>query len=252
VTGQVDGKAAIVTGAASGIGRATALRLAREGATVVIGDVDEDGARETERLIVAAGGSALAVTCDVSSERDVAQLVDRAVEFAGRLDVLHNNAYWAPQNRPVVETTVEEWNRALAVSLTSVFLGCKYAIPVMAAGGGGSIVNTASTAALTALPRFAAYTAAKGGIVALTRSVALDYGSQGIRCNAVCPGLVQTPATVSLLADPERRRLYEQKQLLGRFGDPTDIASAVVYLASDDASYVTGQTLVVDGGRLIA
>jgi NAD(P)-dependent dehydrogenase (short-subunit alcohol dehydrogenase family) len=252
VTGRVDGKAAIVTGAASGIGRATALRLAQEGATVVIGDVDEDGARETERLIVAAGGRALAVTCDVSSERDVAELVDRTVEFAGRLDILHNNAYWAPQNRPAVDTTVDEWNRALAVSLTSVFLGCKYAIPVMAGAGGGSIVNTASTAALTALPRFAAYTAAKGGIVALTRSVALDYGSQGIRCNAVCPGLVQTPATTALLADPERRRRYEQKQLLGRFGDPTDIAAAVVYLASDDAAYVTGQTLVVDGGRLVA
>ena len=252
MTGRVQGKVAIVTGAASGIGRASALLLAREGASVVIADVDDEGAAQTRDLIVWDGGTALSVHCDVTSDEEVARLVGRTVELAGRLDILHNNAYWGVQNRPLVDTGLDEWNRTLAVSLTGVFLCCKHAIPAMAAGGGGSIVNTASTVALSPTPRFAAYTAAKGGIVALTRSVALDYAGQGIRCNAVCPGLVETPATAGLLADPERRRDHQQKALLGRFGQPEDVAAAVLYLASDDAAYVTGQTLVVDGGRLIA
>jgi NAD(P)-dependent dehydrogenase (short-subunit alcohol dehydrogenase family) len=192
------------------------------------------------------------VRCDVTVANDVAALMTAATARFGRLDVLHNNAYWAPQNRPVVDTDEDEWDRALATSLKSVYLGCKYAIPAMLEGGGGTIVNTASTAGLIALPRFAAYTAAKGGVVALTRSVALDYGPQGIRCNAVCPGLVETPATAGLLADEDRREVFARKQLLGRFGQPTDIAAAVLFLASDESAYMTGQTLVVDGGRLVS
>lgn len=242
----------VVTGAASGIGRATSVLLAAEGAAVVVADVNEAGAGVTARSIVEQGGQSLAVRCDVTVANDVAALVTAATTRFGRLDVLHNNAYWAPQNRPVVDTDEDEWDRALATSLKSVYLGCKYAIPAMLEGGGGSIVNTASTAGLIALPRFAAYTAAKGGVVALTRSVALDYGPQGIRCNAVCPGLVETPATAGLLADEDRREVFARKQLLGRFGQPTDIAAAVLFLASDESAYMTGQTLVVDGGRLVS
>ncbi|MDQ1619805.1 MAG: hypothetical protein QOE19_2374 [Actinomycetota bacterium] len=246
------GKVVVVTGAASGIGRATSVLLAVEGAAVVVADVNEAGAGVTARSIVEQGGQSLAVRCDVTVANDVAALVTAATTRFGRLDVLHNNAYWAPQNRPVVDTDEDEWDRALATSLKSVYLGCKYAIPAMLEGGGGSIVNTASTAGLIALPRFAAYTAAKGGVVALTRSVALDYGPQGIRCNAVCPGLVETPATAGLLADEDRREVFARKQLLGRFGQPTDIAAAVLFLASDESAYMTGQTLVVDGGRLVS
>lgn len=246
------GKVVVVTGAASGIGRATSVLLAAEGAAVVVADVNEAGAGVTARSIVEQGGQSLAVRCDVTVANDVAALVTAATTRFGRLDVLHNNAYWAPQNRPVVDTDEDEWDRALATSLKSVYLGCKYAIPAMLEGGGGTIVNTASTAGLIALPRFAAYTAAKGGVVALTRSVALDYGPQGIRCNAVCPGLVETPATAGLLADEDRREVFARKQLLGRFGQPTDIAAAVLFLASDESAYMTGQTLVVDGGRLVS
>lgn len=243
----------IVTGAASGIGRETARAFAREDGAVVVADIDGDGAGETVALIERDGGRAISSVVDVSDPQSTERMVDLAVATYGRLDVLHNNAYWAPLDRSVTETTDEEWSRTLAVTLTSVFLGCKYAIPRMVAGGGGSIVNTASTAGhLVASPRFAAYMAAKGGVVQLTRSVAFDYGQQGIRCNAVCPGLVETPATAPVLTDPVRREWLAGKLLVGRIGRPSDIAAAVLYLAGEESSFMTGQTLVVDGGRLIA
>jgi NAD(P)-dependent dehydrogenase (short-subunit alcohol dehydrogenase family) len=250
--GRVEGKVAIVTGAASGIGRATARLLAQEGAAVVVADVDPEGGEETARQIREDGGSGLFARTDVSRSEDVQQMVATTLERFGQLDILHNNAYWAPLYRPLVDTAEEEWDRTLDVTLKGVFLGCKYAIPPMIERGGGVIVNTASTAALVASPQFAAYMAAKGGVVTLTRSVAMDYGPSGIRCNAVCPGLIETPATAPVLADPERRQWLTSKLLVGRIGRPEDIARAVVYLASDESSFMTGQTLVVDGGRLIA
>jgi NAD(P)-dependent dehydrogenase (short-subunit alcohol dehydrogenase family) len=167
--------------------------------------------------------------------------------------VLHNNAYWAPLYRPVTETSNEEWERTIAVTLTSVFYGCKHAIPAMIAQGGGVIVNTASVAGfMVGSPQFAAYMAAKGGVVQLTRSIAIDYGRHGIRANAVCPGFIETPATAPLMSDPERVAFLTSKLLVGRPGQPADIAAAVLYLASDEASFMTGQTMVVDGGRSIS
>lgn len=246
------GKVAVVTGSASGIGRETALAFAREGAQVVVADIDTEGATGTVAQIGDTGGKATACTVDVSADESVREMVDLAVRTYGRLDVLHNNAYWAPLNRSVTETSLPEWDRTIAVTLTGVFLGCKHAIPAMIEGGGGAIVNTASVAALAASPRFGAYVAAKGGVVALTRSVAFDYGSRGIRCNAVAPGLVETPATQQVLADPERRAWLTSKILVGRPGQPSDIANAVLYLASDESAFMTGQTIVVDGGRLIS
>lgn len=250
---RFEGRAAIVTGAASGIGRETAIAFAREGAAVVVADIDEPGAGETVRLITDAGGTAVATITDVSDDLAVAQMIATCRQRFGNVDVLHNNAYWAPLYRPLAETSLQEWDRTLAVTLTSVFLACRHAIPVMVEQGGGAIVNTASVAGfMVGSPQFAAYMAAKGGVVQLTRSVAMDYSRHGIRCNAVCPGFIETPATAPLMGDAERVAFLTSKLLVGRPGQPADIAAAVLYLASDDAAFMTGQTLVVDGGRSIA
>ncbi|SHL06343.1 NAD(P)-dependent dehydrogenase, short-chain alcohol dehydrogenase family [Pseudonocardia thermophila] len=247
------GKSVIVTGAASGIGRETARRFAREGARVTVADIDERGGAETVALIEAEGGTARFAATDVTDPDAVQAMVDGAVAAYGRLHVLHNNAYWAPLGRSVVDTSMQEWDRAIATTLTSVFLGCKAAIPHMVEAGGGTIVNTASTSGLAATPTFAAYIAAKGGVVALTRSVAFDFGRQGIRCNAVAPGLIKgTAATEPVFADPERLAFLNSKLVMGRPGEPTDIANAVLFLASDESAFMTGQTMVVDGGRLIS
>lgn len=245
-------RAAIVTGAASGIGRATALAFAAEGAAVTVADLDAAGADRVVAEIAAAGGTARAAVLDVSDPPAVEAMVADAVSAYGRLDVLHNNAYWAPLDRTVTDTSLDEWERTIAVTLTSVFLGCKYAVPRLVAGGGGAIVNTASTAALVASPSFAAYMAAKGGVASLTRSVAFDFGKQGVRCNAVAPGLTRTAATEPVFADPARMEFLTSKLVLGRAGEPADIAAAVLFLAGDESRFMTGQVLVVDGGRLIA
>lgn len=250
---RFEGKSVIVTGAASGIGRETALRFAAEGARVTVADINEAGAAETVSTITDAGGTARSSVTDVSDEAAVEAMVDGAVSAYGTLDVLHNNAYWARLDRSVVDTSLDEWNRTIAVTLTSVYLGCRFAIPHMITGGGGAIVNTASTSGLAATPTFAAYIAAKGGVVALTRSVAFDYGRHGIRCNAVAPGLIKgTAATDPVFRDPQRMAFLTSKLVVGRPGAPIDIANAVLFLASDESGFMTGQTMVVDGGRLIA
>lgn len=252
MSGRVADKVAVVTGGASGIGRAAAVLLGREGAAVVIGDVDEAGGRETVRLVEDGGGRALFRQTDVSRTDEVSDLVDATVRRFAGLDIFHNNAFWAVMNRPVTETSDEEWTRTIDVSLRGVFNGCRAAIPAMIESGGGSIVNMTSVAGTKSSPRFAAYSAAKGGITALTRSVAFDYGSVGIRANAIAPGTILTPATEAILADPARREYLEGKILVGRIGTPEDVANAVLYLASDESSFVTGQVITVDGGRSIA
>lgn len=250
--GRFLGKNVIVTGASSGIGRETAVLFGSEGAAVVVADIDEGGGKRTVELIQDAGGSASFVVTDVANPDSVAALVDTTVSRLGSLDILHNNAYWAPLNRPIADTSQEEWDRAIGVTLGGVFLGCKFAIPVMIRQGHGVIVNTGSTAGVVASPKFGAYMAAKGGVLALTRSVAFDYGADGIRCNAVCPGLTETPATAPVLADDDRREWLLQRIVVGRVGQPSDIAAAVLFLASDESSFMTGQLLMIDGGRTIA
>jgi NAD(P)-dependent dehydrogenase (short-subunit alcohol dehydrogenase family) len=243
---------AIVTGAGSGIGRETAIAFATEGASVLVADIAEAGGIETVEMIGSSDGTARFVRTDVADDAQVDALVATAMREHGRIDVLHNNAYWAPLNRALADTSRADWDRTLAVTLTGVYLGCHAVLPHMLAAGHGAIVNTASTAALVGSPAFAAYSAAKAGVLGLTRSVAFDYGQRGIRCNAVCPGLIETPATAPVLADPERRAWLSARVLTPRIGRPRDIADAVLYLASDESAFLTGQALTVDGGRTIA
>jgi NAD(P)-dependent dehydrogenase (short-subunit alcohol dehydrogenase family) len=251
--GRLAGKQALITGGASGIGRATALLFAREGAAVAVVDVDEDGGRAIVGEIAAGGGQATFVRCDVTRAEDCRLAVARTVDELGGLDILFNNA-GIIRRASVLETSVEEWDRVMAVNVKSVFLLSKYAIPVMAQAGGGVIVNTASGWGLVGGRDAAVYCASKGAVVLLTKAMALDHGGQNIRVNCICPGDTDTPMLrdeARQLAESEERFLAEAAQRpLRRIGTPEDIARAALYLASDDSSFVTGTALVVDGGGL--
>jgi len=251
--GAVDGKRAIVTGAAAGIGRATAELLAAEGAAVVVADLDAAGGEAVAAGIRANGGRALFVRCDVTSSADCRRVVETAVAELGGLDILCNVA-GIIRRADVVETTEAEWARVMAVNVTSVFLMGKHAAPVMAAGGGGAIVNTGSGWGLKGGDRAASYCASKGAVVNLTRAMAIDHGPQNIRVNCVCPGDTDT----GMLRD-EARQLGESEAAflagaaarpLHRIGTPADTARAMLYLVSEASAWVTGTTLVVDGGGL--
>jgi NAD(P)-dependent dehydrogenase (short-subunit alcohol dehydrogenase family) len=250
---QLEGKVALITGGASGIGRATAQLFAREGAAVAVVDVDDASARAVARAILDAGGQAIAVGCDVSQAGDCRRAVDATVEAFGGLDILFNNA-GIIRRADVVETALEEWDRVMAVNVKSVFLMSKYAVPVMAARGGGAIVNTGSGWGLVGGRNAASYCASKAAVVNLTRAMALDHGPQGIRVNCVCPGDTDTGmlhSEAQQLGAAEAQFLAEAADRpLGRIGTPEEIARAVLYLASEHASFVTGAVLVVDGGGL--
>lgn len=252
---RLAGKVAIVTGAASGIGAATAREMTAEGAAVVVADLDRSGAAAVTKSIEDAGGRAVSCEVDVSDEPAVLAMIETATREFGRLDVLHNNAAVTAadhlaRDRTVVDLDLDVWERTLAVNLRGVMLGCRHAIPVMLETGGGSIVNTSSVAALLGGPKFCAYGVSKGGICVLTRHVATAFGKQGIRCNAVLPGNVSTPGLTNTLT-PEVRQVFLQNHLTPDISGPEDIAKAVVFLASDDARYVTGQAIAVDGGFAI-
>jgi meso-butanediol dehydrogenase / (S,S)-butanediol dehydrogenase / diacetyl reductase len=246
--GRLDGKVGIVTGAASGIGRAIAIALAGEGARVMAADVNEGGLAQTA---AAGSGAVLTKRCDVTRSEDVKALVDETVGAFGGLHVLCNNAGISIPNR-VTELSEDDWDRTLAVNLKGVFLGCKYGIPAMLRSGGGSIINTGSVNSLVAEPYLSAYCASKGGVLMLTKEIALDFAREGIRCNCICPGWVDTPintphAQMMGGLDKVLAGLPEW-QPIGRQGYPKEIASVVVFLASDDSSFMTGSAVVVDGG----
>jgi NAD(P)-dependent dehydrogenase (short-subunit alcohol dehydrogenase family) len=242
------GRGAIVTGAASGIGRATAERLAAEGARVALLDVHEEALREVEGAIGAAGGEALAIPCDVSSEREVRTAVREAIARFDRVHALCNIA-GILRFQHTHEASLEDWNRILAVNLTGTFLACREVIPHMVARKGGSIVNMSSTAALQAHAWTAAYTASKGGVLALTYELAIEYGRQGVRVNAVCAGAVKTPIHQAFAVPPGAdAKLIHRILPFDGFGEPADAASAIAFLASDDARFVNGTMLRVDGG----
>lgn len=253
MTGLVDTKVALVTGGGSGIGQAVGLALAHEGAKVVIADVDEEGGAETVRLITEAGGEALFVAADVSISSDVEALAAKTVSHFGRLDCAVNNAGIQGEVNTTDECSEENWNRTIAVNLTGVWLCMKYQIAEMRAQGAGAIVNVASNFGLVGSPGMPAYSAAKHGVLGLTKTAALENAGLGIRVNAVCPGPVQTPLVDNMLraqpdAAAEIMDSISSRVPLGRIGRAEEISGAIVWLCSDQASFTTGMAMPVDGG----
>lgn len=248
--GRLAGRSALITGAGSGIGREAARLFAVEGAHVAVCERDEAAGRETVRLVESEGGRAFLVRADVSRAPEVEAAVAACVEETGGLQVLFNNAGVFPErDGSPVDTPEEVWHQVIDINLKGVFLGCKYGIPAMLASGGGSIVNTASFVAVVgAATSQIAYTASKGGVLAMTREIAVEYARQGIRANALCPGPVNTPLLAEFLADPEVRARRMVHIPVGRLAEASEIARAALFLASPESSYVTGSTFLVDGG----
>ncbi|HEY2562480.1 MAG TPA: glucose 1-dehydrogenase [Acidimicrobiales bacterium] len=249
---SLGGKVAVVTGAAMGIGRASALTFAREGASVVVADIDEDQGRETVALVETAGGQASFVRTDVSVRADVAAMVQHAVDVYGGLDCAHNNAGIAAPMVPLAEYPDDGWDHTIAVMLTGVYLCLKAEIPRMLERGGGAIVNTASGVGLVGYPGQAAYTASKHGVIGLTKVAALDYGAQGVRVNAICPGTAATPMVDQAIEqDPAIDDYLKRLHPIGRIGQASEIAEAAVWLCTPAASFVLGAALPVDGGYVV-
>ena len=243
-------KVALITGGASGIGKASCLIFAREGAKVVAVDLKKEAAQATVDEIRAAGGEASAFAADVSKAKDCEAMVKFAEDTYGALHIAFNNAgVFHPDDESVTNTTEDIWDMVIDVNLKGVFLGCKYEVPALLRAGGGSIINTASFVAVmgAAVPQIA-YTASKGGVLAMTREIAVEFARQNIRANSLCPGPVETPLLAELLADPARRnrRLVHIPQ--GRFARAEEMANAALFLASDESSFVNGTTFLVDGG----
>jgi len=240
-------KVAIVTGGGSGIGEATSLRFSQEGAAVIVADMRLRKAEAVANQINEEGGHALAIEVDVSIAESVATLVDRTVAQYGRLDVMFNNAGTL---RPgtVIELDVDDWDLVMGVNVRSVYLGGKFAIPAMLSSGGGSIINTASISGLHGDGGAVAYAASKAAVINLTRAMSTDHAADGIRVNAICPGTIETPPVMRMMEDPVALEINMRAHAIGRLGRPEEIASAALWLASDESSFVSGEAIVVDGG----
>ena len=247
--GRLDGKVALISGGARGQGAAEALLFAREGAKVVIGDILDDEGRQTEAQIAELGGDATYVHLDVTSTDDWDAAVQTALDRYGRLDILVNNAGIGGTGGGIEGATLENWDRTLDINAKGVFLGTKAAIPAIRDSGGGSIVNISSIAGIIGLTSGnPAYAASKGAVRLLTKSTAIQHAADNIRCNSVHPGMIVTAMTEALLSDPERRQYWDDIIPMDRLGTVDDIANGVLFLASDDSSFVTGSELVIDGG----
>ncbi|MBC7237501.1 MAG: SDR family oxidoreductase [Chloroflexi bacterium] len=251
MAGRLANKVAVITGSTSGIGRATAELFAREGAHVVVSGRREELGAQVVEGIRQAGGSASYFRADVADGAQIRALIEFAVETYGGLDILMNNAFSGPR-RNILELTEEEWDVSMNVGLKAAFLGCKYAIPHMIARGGGSIINTSSVHGVLAARNYSPYDALKAGLINLTRQVAVDYGHQGIRVNAICPGaIVVERSQEHIRQHPERLRRAQVIYPVGRIGYPIDVAYAALFLASDESSFITGHALMVDGGLTV-
>ncbi|HET7520496.1 MAG TPA: glucose 1-dehydrogenase [Candidatus Limnocylindria bacterium] len=248
---RLQDKVAVITGAGSGMGRVAAQMFAAEGASVVVAEFDQRAGDETVRMVTEAGGRATFVQADVSREDDARRMVEAAVSAYGRLDVLYNNAGVMPEaDHSVIDTDVAVWDQVMAVNLRGVFLGCKHAIPQMLEQGSGSIINVSSFVALLgcSVPQDA-YTASKGAVLSLTRSLAVQFAGRGVRSNAICPGPIETPLLMDwLLKDEEAKRIRLARNPTGRFGKPEEIVNVAIYLASDESRWTNGAALVIDGG----
>ncbi len=246
----LDGKVALVTGAGSGIGRATAIAFSREGAAVVVADVDADGGAETVDSIEAVGGRAMYVATDVSDEAAVSALVARCTEAYGRLDIACNNAGIGGGSAPTGDYLTEEWDRVISINLTGAFYCMRYEIPAMLQTGGGAIVNMSSILGTVGFANAPAYVAAKHGLIGLTKTAAIEYATSGIRVNAICPGFIATPLLegAGLLEESPVHDMLVGLHPMQRFGTSEEVAEAVVWLSSDVASFVTGHAMLVDGG----
>ncbi len=247
---RLDGKVALITGAGNGMGQVASVLFAREGARIVVADFSEAGGAETVAAVEAVGGEAAFVKVDVANAEQVEAMVQFAMTRFGALDVLYNNAGIFPvDDGGATETPEPTWDRVMEVNLKGVWLGCKYGIPAMLSSGGGSIVNVASFVALMgAATAQIAYTASKGGVLAMTREIAVEYGRQNIRANSLCPGPIATPMLEELMSDPERKARRLVHIPMGRLGQAEELAKAALFLASDESSFMTGAQLVVDGG----
>lgn len=247
---RLDGKVVLITGGGSGMGMVASKLFAREGAKIVLTDVNDEAADAVATAIGEDGGEAIHAHADVSKEADAKAMVDAALERFGRLDVLYNNAgVMLPDDGSVDSTDEAIWDLTLAVNVKGVAFGCKYGIPAMLATGGGSIVNVASFVAwLGAATSQTAYTASKGAVLAMTREIAVEYARKGIRCNALCPGPIETPLLMQLLSDEQKKQRRFVHIPMGRLGQAEELAKAALFLASDDSSYMTGASLIVDGG----
>lgn len=251
MAGLLEDKVALVTGAGSGIGRATAVAFAEEGAKVVAADVAVPDGEKTVRAIEDAGGEATFVQVDISKADEVEAMVSTAVEVYGKLDCAHNNAGIEGPAIATADVAEEDWDKVMEINLKGAWLCTKYEVLQMLKQGGGSIVNTASTLGITGLPQIAAYTASKHGVIGLTQSAALDYATQGIRVNAVMPGVTRTPMMDRQMSGAHMEEdMYVRLHPIGRLAKPEEIAEAVVWLCSDRASFVTGHAMAVDGGFL--
>lgn len=245
---RLAGKVAVITGAASGQGRAAALLFAREGANVVIADFDEEGGRLVAQTIVSDGGHASFFKVDVTSEDEVAKLIQHTVGTFQQIDVMYNNAGLV-RMAPIADLPTEDWDFTVLFELTQVYYGCKYALREMKRRGSGVIINTSSTSGIVGIPTHGPHAATKAGVIGLTRSIAVDYGPNGIRCNAIAPGFVPfTKQTADMSNDPFIEMMLGM-QPLKRPGTPDDVAAAALFLASDESSWITGQVLAVDGGQ---
>jgi NAD(P)-dependent dehydrogenase (short-subunit alcohol dehydrogenase family) len=248
MNGRFADHSVLVTGAGSGIGMAAALLFAKEGGRLAVVDQNEADAEKTAALIRQAGGEAVAIHADVSREADCRVMVERAVAAYGRLNVAFNNAGIGASGFAVADEEEVAFSRLIDVNLKGIFLAMKYEIPAMLAAGGGAIVNTASVAGLVGERGIGAYAASKHGVVGLTRTAALDYIDKGIRINAICPGATRTPLLAAWFQDPKVEQFILSRHPIGRIGEPEEIARAALFLASDDASFIVGQALAVDGG----